>query len=173
MTDKPKPTGREVTFGEDEFIVSKTDLQGRITYCNDVFIRVAGYSERQLMGAPHSIIRHPDMPRAVFKLLWDRLQLRQEVFAYVLNMGQSGDGYWVMAHVTPSIDESGNVRSYHSNRRKPRPDAVDKVRGLYRGLLEIERASPNRKDGLVASSGALNVQLERIGVDYDQFVLSL
>lgn len=173
MTDRPRPTGREVTFGEDEIIVSKTDPQGRITYCNDVFIRIAGYPESRLIGAPHSIIRHPDMPRAVFKLLWDRLQAEQEVFAYVLNLSSAGDGYWVLAHVTPSITETGTLTGYHSNRRKPRADAVDRVRGLYRDLLGIEGSAPNRKDGLIASSEALSAQLDRIGVDYDQFVLAL
>ncbi|HPV77190.1 MAG TPA: PAS domain-containing protein, partial [Gemmatimonadaceae bacterium] len=89
------PSGRERSFGEDEIIVSKTDLQGKITYANDVFIRVSGYEEDELLGAPHSIIRHPDMPRAVFKLLWDTLATGREVFAYVNNMARNGDNYWV------------------------------------------------------------------------------
>ncbi|MBL8654295.1 MAG: PAS domain-containing protein, partial [Alphaproteobacteria bacterium] len=67
------PTGRERHFGKDEVIVSKTDPKGKITYGNDVFERMAGYSEAEYLGAPHSILRHPDMPRCVFKLLWDRI----------------------------------------------------------------------------------------------------
>ena len=67
MVSSPQPTRRETTFAPDEIIVSKTDLKGRITYANNVFVRMAGYSRAELVGAPHSIIRHPDMPRAVFK----------------------------------------------------------------------------------------------------------
>jgi PAS domain S-box-containing protein len=75
------PSGVERTFGEDEIIVSKTDVKGRITYANQVFLRVAGYTERELLGQPHNIIRHPDMPRCVFKLLWDTLEAKREIFA--------------------------------------------------------------------------------------------
>jgi hypothetical protein len=71
------PTGRERTFREDEIIVSKTDTTGRILYANDVFLRVAGYGEREIVGQPHSIIRHPDMPRVVFALLWETLAARR------------------------------------------------------------------------------------------------
>lgn len=173
MRDKPVPTGRETSFGEDEIIVSKTDLKGRIVYCNKVFIRVAGYREADLIGAPHSIIRHPDMPRTVFKLLWDTIAAKREIFAYVLNMDSRGDGYWVLAHVTPSLSDRGEIVGYHSNRRKPRADAVDKIRGLYRDLLAIERAPPSRKDGIVAAEDELVTRLNQMKLEYDEFVLSL
>jgi len=100
-------TGVERFFDADEVIVSKTDLKGRITYANRVFQRVAGYGEAELMGAPHSIVRHPAMPRCVFKLLWDTLEAKQEIFAYVINRARNGDHYWVFAHVTPSFDAGG------------------------------------------------------------------
>ena len=104
-------TGREVRFDEEELIVSKTDAQGRITYCNDVFIRISGYTERELLGAPHSLIRHPDMPRAVFKLLWDTIASGEECFAYVVNRAKSGDHYLVRAHLTPPLHARGRGRS--------------------------------------------------------------
>ncbi len=88
-----EPTGREVRFGADEIIVSKTDLTGHLTYANDVFLRVAGYTEAEVIGQPHSFIRHPEMPRAVFKLLWDTIQSGREVFAYVVNLTKHGDHY--------------------------------------------------------------------------------
>ena len=75
------PSGRESPFGEDEIIVSKTDLKGRITYANDVFLRVSAYSLNEVVGAPHSIIRHPEMPRCVFKLFWDTIAAGKEIFA--------------------------------------------------------------------------------------------
>ena len=173
MRQKPVPTGRETSFGEDEIIVSKTNLTGKIVYCNKVFIRVAGYTEAELIGAPHSIIRHPDMPRAVFKLLWDTIQAKQEIFAYVLNMDASGNGYWVLAHVTPSLSDTGEIVGYHSNRRKPSTAAVEKVRGLYRDLVAIEKAPPSRKDGMVAAYDELVSRLTQMKLDYDEFVLSL
>lgn len=173
MRQKPIPTGRETSFGEDEIIVSKTDLKGRISYCNNVFIRIARYPEAQLIGAPHSIIRHPDMPRSVFKLLWDTIEAKHEIFAYVLNMDAEGNGYWVLAHVTPSLSDTGEIVGYHSNRRKPTATAVEKIRGLYRELVAIEKAPPSRKDGMVAAYEELVSRLQQMKLGYDEFVLSL
>ena len=113
--------------------------QGRITYANDVFLRVAGYSEKEVIGSAHSLVRHPDMPRSVFKLLWDTIQQRHEIFAYVNNLACNGDNYWVLAHVTPSVGRDGRVVGYHSNRRVPDRAAVAVVDGLYAQLREEER----------------------------------
>ena len=122
ITRHTQPTGNERTFGRDEVIVSKTDAKGVITYANRTFMKVAGFEEDELLGAPHSIIRHPDMPRCVFKLLWDTLAAGREIFAYVVNMAKNGDHYWVFAHVTPSIGLSGDLLGYHSNPSRPGPD---------------------------------------------------
>ncbi len=99
-----QPTGIERTFKEDEIIVSKTDLKGIITYANRTFLDVALYREDEVLGMPHSIIRHPDMPRCVFKLLWDTIEEGNEIIAYVKNMAKNGDFYWVFAHVTPTFN---------------------------------------------------------------------
>ena len=174
MSAKVTPTGKELFFDSDEIIVSKTDLKGRITYANDVFIRLAGYSEKEILGAPHSLIRHPDMPRCVFKLLWDTIQSKEEIFAYVINMAKSGDHYWVLAHVTPSFDEAGEITSYNSNRRVPRREVLDDVIiPLYKSLLEEENRHSSRKDGMQSSYDMLVGILEEKGVEYDEFVLSL
>ena len=170
---KVKPTGREAQFRDGELIVSKTDVKGRITYCNDVFLRVAGFEEQELIGAPHSIIRHPDMPRCVFKLLWDTIGAGNEIFAYVINMAKNGDHYWVFAHVTPSFDASGKIVSYHSNRRKPRAEAVAAAAGLYKHLKSIEDAPSNRKDGMQAAYEEVLGILAKKEIGYDRFVLSL
>lgn len=92
---KMVPTGVERFFREDEVIVSKTDLKGRLTYVNRVFINISGYQEPELLGEPHSLIRNPEMPRSVFKLLWDTIGAGREIFAYVNNMSKNGDHYWV------------------------------------------------------------------------------
>lgn len=166
-------SGVERFFDKDEVIVSKTDLRGRITYANRVFQRVAGYTEAELLGAPHSIVRHPDMPRCVFKLLWDTLAAGQEIFAYVLNRAHNGDHYWVFAHVTPSYDDRGTVVGYHSSRRLPDRTAVEKVVPLYRTLLDIENRHSDRKQGMEASFGAVVGLLQEKGIGYDEFVFSL
>lgn len=113
------PVDEEVHFGEEEFIVSKTDIKGRLTYANEVFCRVSEMKTEEVIGQPHSLIRHPDMPRSIFKLLWDSIEAGSEVFAYVKNMSKTGKFYWVLAHVTPSLDGNGEVNGYHSNRRVP------------------------------------------------------
>jgi PAS domain S-box-containing protein len=167
------PTGVERTFGEDELIVSKTDPKGKITYVNDVFVRLADYSAKELVGAPHSIIRHPGMPRSVFKLLWDTIQAKHEIFAYVLNMSRNGDHYWVLAHVTPSLDAAGNIIGYHSNRRSPDRAKIAKIEPIYRELLELEQKPSSRKDGMTTAFEWLSGVLKTKGVGYDEFVLTL
>ncbi|MCP4936659.1 MAG: PAS domain-containing protein [bacterium] len=169
-----QPTGVERFFGEDDIIVSKTDLKGRITYCNDVCRDVAGYKNNELVGQPHSILRHPDMPRSVFKLLWDTIVAKREIFAYVVNITKTGDHYWVFAHVTPSINANGEIIGYHSNRRVPNRDALEKsVIPLYRQLCEIEQKPSNRKQGLEAGFHALTNLLKEKNVTYDEFVFAL
>ncbi len=167
------PTGRTIQFGEDEIIVSKTDLKSRITYANDVFVRVSGYTEAELIGARHSIMRHPAMPRCIYKLFWNTIESRREIFAYVLNLCKRGDEYWVFAHVTPSYDRSGAHIGYHSNRRTPHADALARVRPLYAQLLAEERRHADRTAGLQASSALLTQLLATQGVDYERFVFGL
>lgn len=171
--NRVQPNGREARFEEEEIIVSKTDLKGIITYANDVFIRVSGFTEEQLLGKPHNIIRHPDMPSCVFELLWDTLKRQKEIFAYVLNMGKDGSHYWVFAHVTPSFDMAGKHVGYHSNRRVPYPDALPAVKDLYRQLREEERRHVNKREGIEASVAILNRLLAQSGKSYGEFVFGL
>ena len=167
------PTGVERTLGDEELIVSKTDLKGRITYANDVFIRMARYPARELIGAPHSLIRHPDMPRCVFKLLWDTIEAKREIFAYVVNLAADGSHYWVFAHVTPTMDDQGNIVGYHSNRRKPDRAPIERVKPIYALLLAEEARHANAKEGMHASFNMMVDYLKQQGVGYDEFVLSL
>lgn len=173
MVSSSLPTGKEIFFDEEEIIVSKTDLTGRITYANQVLVKVSGYGEDELIGQPHSIIRHPEMPRCVYKLLWDVIGSGREIFAYVNNLAKNGDHYWVFAHVTPTFNEQGKIIGYHSSRRKPRADAIKKIAPIYALLLEEEAKHTNRKDGLVASFTVVQKLLEEQGMDYAKFVFSL
>lgn len=170
---KVQPTGRESPFGEDEIIVTKTDLKGRITYANEVFLRVSHFTSEEVVGQPHSLIRHPDMPRSIFKLLWETLEAKKEMFAYVVNLASNGDHYWVLAHVTPSFDGGGNVVGYHSNRRKPEPEQIAKIAPIYQKLLAEERGPTNRKDGMSRAYDELSAMLRAQGVTYDEFVFAV
>ena len=170
---KQRPTGVERVWPEGLLIVSKTDAKGLITYANRVFCEVAQYSEAELMGQPQNIVRHPDMPRCIFKLLWDTIQAGHELFAYMVNLAKSGDHYWVFAHVTPTFDAEMKIVGYHSSRRLPRREAVDAVVPLYRDLAAIEARASSPKQGLEESMSALNAVLQAKGVAYDEFVLSL
>jgi PAS domain S-box-containing protein len=165
--------GQERFFHEDEVIVSKTDPRGIITYANSVFLRVAGYTEDEVLGRPHNMIRHPEMPRSVFKLLWDKLKRREEVFAYVINQAKGGDYYWVFAHVTPSIGRRGDVVGYHSNRRVPARTAVSTISDIYRELLEQEQQHADRRAGMLAGEELLLTKLSSLGTTYEEFIFSL
>jgi PAS domain S-box-containing protein len=167
-------TGKERFFDESEVIVSKTDLKGRITYANRTFLHIAGLDVKHALEAPHSLIRHPEMPRCVFAVLWETIQAGQEIFAYVVNRAMNGDHYWVFAHVTPSYDAAGQIIGYHSNRRVPRREPIDQVvKPLYAELLAIEERHENRKDGMHAAAKALTDKLKDAGVSYDEFIFSI
>ncbi len=173
MSSRPQPTQQEKILGEDDFIVSKTDLKGLITYGNRIFIEISGYAEDELLGAPHSILRHPDMPRAVFKLLWDTIQAKREICAYVKNLAKDGSFYWVFANVTPSCDSNGNLIGHYSVRRKPRPEAIQAISPLYHTLLEAERKAGDGQAGMKASTAILHQVLEQKGMGYEEFVFGL
>ncbi len=171
MQEKNHLTGVEQFFEKNEIIVSKTDPKGKLTYTNDIFLKIAGYTERECLGQPHNMIRHPEMPRCVFKLLWDTIQSKKELFAYVLNRCKNGDHYWVLAHVTPSFDASGNILGYHSNRRVPNRQVLDStIIPLYKSLLAEENKHSDRKTGLDASYKMLIDMLSDKGVEYDEFI---
>jgi len=158
----------ERKMDENDFIVSKTDLKGKITYCNRIFMDMAEYSEEELLGAPHNIIRHQDMPQAVFKLLWERIQKKEEVFAYVLNATKNNNEYWVFANVTASLDTVGNIIGYYSVRRKPNPKAIEIIKPLYAQMVQVEKRS-----GVDASMKILTDLLEKKGMSYDELIIAI
>jgi len=155
-------------MNENDFIVSKTDTKGRLTYVNKIFIEMAEYTEEELLGKPHNIVRHPDMPKTVFKLLWERIQNKEEIFAYVINKTKTGNEYWVYANVTASIDERGNIIGYYSVRRKPNPDALAIIKPLYAQMLQAERSG-----GIAAGEKVLNDLIHKEGVSYDELIISI
>jgi PAS domain S-box-containing protein len=169
MKPNVTPTDREIIMDENDFIVSKTDLKGRITYANRIFMRMAGYTEQELLNVQHNIIRHPDMPRGVFRLLWNTIESGQECFAYVKNMAKNGDYYWVFANVTADHDSNGKPIGYFSVRRKPTRSGIESITPIYQEMLQIERqAGPaNAPD---ASLNWLKGVLKGKGTTYEEFI---
>ena len=153
---------------ENDFIVSKTDLKGRITYVNKIFIEMGEYSEEELLGKPHSIVRNPDTPKAVFKLLWEMVQAGDEIFAFVVNKTKNGNDYWVYANVTPSVDANGRTVGYYSVRRKPSAAALQIIKPLYSQMLNAERSG-----GVTAGTKVLTDLLHEKGMDYNELIITL
>ncbi|MET0071292.1 MAG: PAS domain-containing protein [Candidatus Thiodiazotropha sp.] len=155
----------------NDYIVSKTDTKGRIVYVNREFMRISGFSESELLGRQHNIIRHPAMPRGIFKLLWDVIAAGSECFAYVKNLCKNGDHYWVLANVSPDFDKQGEIIGYFSVRRKPNQQAVDYFSQLYEKLIIAEQEAGTRQ-ALAASSALLNQAIEEQGFEnYQSFIL--
>ena len=167
------PTGLERTFREDEILVSKTDPKGIIRNANGVFLRVSAYAEDELLGRPHNLVRHPDMPRSVFRTMWDAIEAGDEIFAYVLNLAADGAHYWVYAHVTPTFGPRGDIVGYHSNRRLPDRRAIDEATQVYDTLLAAERRQSSTPAAVEAGTAALHEVLAERGQTYDEFVWGL
>lgn len=172
MKNKTPPTTVERVMREDDFIVSTTDTKGRITYGNRIFIEFSGYTERELLGAQHNIIRHPDMPRGLFKFLWDTIQAQNECFAYVKNLAKDGSFYWVFANVTPLFDPKGRIEGFFSVRRKPRAESIVVISDIYRAMLEAEQRTGPR-EATDASLGLLQNMLAEKRLSYHEFILSI
>jgi len=166
------PTKREKLMREGDFIVSKTDTRGIITYGNPIFIEFSGYTEHELLGSQHNIIRHPDMPRSAFKLAWDTIQSGKEFFAYVKNMSKDGSFYWVFTHITPDFGPSGEIVGYYSVRRCPKRSAIEKIEPVYQKMLAAEQ-SAGAKQAIDAGTQVLVDLLKSTGLSYEELVFSL
>ena len=169
-----KLTGKELFFDKDDVIVSKTDTKGIITYANATFAQMAEITRKEAIGKPHNFIRHPHMPKAIFKLLWDTISSGHEIFAYVINRSSLGNEYWVLAHVTPSFDPTGNIVGFHSNRRAPNRNILEAtIKPLYETLRQIEQSSSSSKAGLEEAYRHLDGIVQSSGKKYNHFIMSL
>ena len=124
----------EHTLKENTMIVSETDTKGIIVYANEDFCKMAGYTKDELIGQPHNMVRHSDMPKAAFKGLWDDLKAGKTWKGIVKNKTKNGDFYWVYATAYPSTDSSGNTR-YISVRVKPTKEEIENAQNLYKTLV--------------------------------------
>jgi len=168
-SDAPKNiTQNEKQLDENDFIVSKTDTQGKIIYCNEIFAKMAGYSPADLIGANHNLIRHPDMPRVAFKHAWNLIQNKKEFFGFVKNLSKDGGYYWVFTYITADIDRNGSIISYTSVRRKPPQSAIDAIAPVYKLLVDAEK-----NGGTEASAKLLTDFLADKELSYEELVTAL
>jgi len=165
------PTSKEYTLKPDDLIVTKTDLKGNLTYANDKFLSISVLNETETLGQPHSIIRHPDMPKAVFHLLWDTIKRGNEFFGVVKNMSTDGSFYWVLANITPSYDEQNKVIGFFSVRRQASKELITIMDNLYKQMLQEEKRHGD-KQAIQASTQILNDFFDEQGVSYDEYILS-
>lgn len=131
-------TEHEIAYPEGRLIISRTDLNGLITHANEAFVELSGYAREELIGQPHGILRHPDMPKAAFKDLWDTVGAGKKWHGYVKNLRKDGAHYWVYATAVPNI-RSGETVGYTSVRRKPSRKKIEELSALYKQWLAAER----------------------------------
>ena len=159
----------EVQWDKTKTIVSKTDVYGTILYANDVFSNTCEYSTIELVGEPHNIIRHPDMPKVAFKVLWDALKKGENFHAIVKNLTRTGRYYWVITDFTIDKDDEGKITGYTA-RRKAVPDGVvKKIEPIYKTLLNIEKLKGEKASEMYFEA-YLN---EEVGKSYNEFVVDL
>jgi len=147
-------TDHEVMLDDDTCIVSRTDIKGRISFVNDDFVRISGFSEEELMGSPHNIVRHPDMPAEAYADLWNTLKEDKPWIGLVKNRCKSGDYYWVEAHAS-AIREGDRVTGYMSVRTKPTRDSVAAAEQLYRRFREGKQGNLAIKEGNAVKTGII------------------
>ena len=167
--ERPTPIDREVGWNKSQVVISETDVYGRITNVNDVFCNVCGYSPDEMIGQPHSIIRHPDMPKLIFKLLWDNLKAGNNFIGVIKNLAKSGEYYWVITDFEMRRDTMGNITHYIA-RRKSVPKAVieNYVAPLYQTLLKLEKVG-----GMELSARFFKNYLAKQGKDYIDFIIDV
>jgi len=162
------PTQKEVVLKEEDFIVSKTDLKSRILYGNQIFIQMSGYCEKEILGKPHNILRHPDMPRCAFKILYDHIKNGQEWFGFVKNLRKDGGYYWVFANISPTYDNNGNMIGFYSVRRKPKDGFKNIIEPLYSTLLSVEA-----NEGMEGGVRAVEELLKSHNMTFNEVMLKI
>ena len=160
---KPTPIDEEIVLDPKRYIVSETDEKGKITFCNDYFMEVSGYSKDELIGKAHNIVRHPDMPRVVFKLLWETISAGKNINALVKNLAKDGRYYWIFTEFEIRKDtDTGKIIGYHAARKSISKHVIEIIADLYKELLEIEK-----KDSIEASQTYLINFLKEKGDDME------
>lgn len=164
MSEKPTPTDVEQEVKTVDIVVSKADEEGNITYGNPIFMKLSGYTQGELLDKPHALLRHPDMPKVIFKFLWDNLKSGKGLKAFVKNLSKDGSYYWVLADVKVAKNPDGSFRNYTSTRRGMSKAAREVIVPLYAKMLEVEK-----EGGMEASLPILEAALKELGGSLDTF----
>ncbi len=168
MINRPKAIDREARFNAKRFILSKTDTRGNIISANSNLYDISGYSEKELLGRQHNILRHPDMPKAIFHLMWRYLLSGREIMVVMKNLTKSGEYYWVVADLKPRFNEKGTIVAFSSFQKFATDDIVYEIEELYEVMLRIEKVH-----GMRASGEYLEGFLEERKVTYDGYIYEL
>jgi aerotaxis receptor len=160
MRDNGPITDREVPFPDGALLVSQTDPGGRITFANDAFVAISGFTREELLGSPHNLIRHPHMPKEAFRDLWKTVQSGRPWEGLVKNRAKSGDFYWVRANVTPVV-ENGELTGFISIRTRPERAQIAAADAVYAAIREKRARGLKIKDGDAVRTG-LNARIKRI-----------
>jgi PAS domain S-box-containing protein len=162
---RPLPIDDEIKLNPKKIIVSKTDKYGKILYVNDYFCEVTGYEANEVIGVPHNIIRHPDMPKAIFYLMWRTIENGGNIKAVVKNLAKSGKYYWVTTDFEHYRNSRGEIESYIAFRRPAPRRVVDEIEELYESLLDVEK-----RHGMKASLVYLQGYLDERHTNYNEFI---
>jgi PAS domain S-box-containing protein len=164
----PHPTGKELKLHPKDMLVSKTDVKGVISYGNNTFVEISGYKESELIGMPHNILRHPDMPKAIFYLMWESIKNGKNIMAVVKNLSKNGDHYWVTTDFDIQRNREGKIRNFIAFRQAAPKNVVKVIEPLYATMLEIEE-----KHSMEESINYLEAFLEEKQMSYNQYIEDL
>lgn len=165
---KPQPILEEIVLDPAKTIMSKTNKKGVIEYANEYFMEVSGYEEFELIGQPHNIIRHPDMPKVIFKLMWEKLLNKENVHAVVKNLSKDGRFYWVITDFEVKTNDEGEISALFARRKAAPRATIAAVQNLYRKLVSIEEAK-----GVEFSQKYFEGFLEEKALDYEGYIESI
>jgi PAS domain S-box-containing protein len=163
--DRPIPNDVEIKIPDNEVLISVTDPKGIIIEANDIFAKISGYSEEELVGSSHNVIRHPDMPKTMFKIVWDHIKDKENVMAVIKNLAKDGKYYWVVTDFVTRIDADRNIINYTAYRRPIHDKVKQAVIPLYKALCAIEEVA-----GMEEAELFLNNYFEKRNTNYDEMV---
>lgn len=163
--DRPTPINEEIIIPDEEVLISVTDPKGIIIETNDIFTKISGYSDEELIGSSHNIIRHPDMPKIMFKIVWDHIMDKENVMAVVKNLAKDGKYYWVVTDFVTRVDADRNIINYTAYRRPVHDKVKQAVIPLYKALCAIEDVA-----GMDSAEKFLNNYFEDRDTNYDDMI---